>query len=207
MWVVKSISDRVCDSSDNDQITVYFTCLRGSWASQVFSNISFLWEGGASRIFRNRSWAWRPQCWQTPCSASRTCDRMYVWLERNKNSFSQLWRKDDMSRNSQAQKLLNQFFTLSCKSECPRAPRWWGRPAGTTDTTGRRDYPWPAGIRPLLVAAGPSMNLAARHLSWKERKLLWGTNSCYLILKSLRRSIEVKGNKNKSERRQTVWKL
>ena len=62
------------------------TCLSDSWASQVFSSISLRWGGGASRTFRNRSWAWRPHSWQTPCSTSSTRERMYVWLERNWNS-------------------------------------------------------------------------------------------------------------------------
>lgn len=58
------------------------TSLTDSWASQVFSSISLRLEGGASRTFRNRSWAWRPQCWQVPCSTSSTRERMYVWLVR-----------------------------------------------------------------------------------------------------------------------------
>ncbi|TNN40201.1 hypothetical protein EYF80_049639 [Liparis tanakae] len=58
----------------------------GVCASHVFSSTSLRWGGGASRTFRNRSWAWRPHCWQTPCSVSITRERMYVWLERSWNS-------------------------------------------------------------------------------------------------------------------------
>lgn len=62
------------------------------------------------------------------------------------------------------------FFTCCYKSECPRAPQWWGRPAGMTDTEERHNCLWPGGIRPLLAAAGPSPHWAARHSNWKERK-------------------------------------
>lgn len=64
------------------QQNMVLTSLSDSWASQVFSSISLRWEGGASRTFRNRSWAWRPQCWQVPCSTSSIRERTYVWLVR-----------------------------------------------------------------------------------------------------------------------------
>lgn len=73
------------------------TCLSDSWASQVFSSMSLRWVGGASRTFMNRSWAWRPQCWQMPFSTSSTRERMYVWLERNWNSSWHLWVEKDKS--------------------------------------------------------------------------------------------------------------
>lgn len=64
------------------QQNMVLTSLSDSWTSQVFSSISLRWEGGASRTFRNRSWAWRPQCWQVPCSTSSIRERIYVWLVR-----------------------------------------------------------------------------------------------------------------------------
>lgn len=92
------------------------TCLSDSCASQVLSSISLRWEGGASRTFRNRSWAWRPQCWQMPCSASSTRKRMYGWLERNWNSSWHLWVGKHIHLPLQQKKVVTVIFYCSYDS-------------------------------------------------------------------------------------------